>query len=117
MMKNTPYFLIVLLLLTGSVASAQVIAVHDPNATDAFRARPDTIRAMVNCGITNLIGTNSLRDAWRSIVSGQETIGIKVFSTPGPNSGTRSSVVAAVIEGLIAGGIAPKRIVTNTGLL
>jgi hypothetical protein len=99
-------------LFPGSqIKTAQVIAVHDPNATDAFRARPDTIRAMVNCGITNLIGTNSLRDAWRSIVSGQETIGIKVFSTPGPNSGTRSSVVAAVIEGLIAGGIAPKRIV------
>src|SRR2546423_538033 len=66
---------------------------------------------MVNCGITNLTGTKSIRDAWRTIVSTQEIVGIKVFSTPGPNSGTRSAIVAAVIEGLLAEGVPTKHII------
>jgi len=85
--------------------------VHDATAVDAFRPRPDKIRAMVNCGITNLAGTKTVGDAWRTIVSTQDVVGIKVFSTPGPNSGTRPSVVAGVVEGLLASGVPAKHII------
>jgi len=94
-----------------SAARARVVIVEDPRAIDAFRARPDHIREMVTEGITNLTRTLSVPEAWRTIVSTQDVVGIKVFSAPGANSGTRPAVVAAVVEGLLAAGIPPKHIV------
>jgi uncharacterized protein (DUF362 family) len=90
---------------------ARVVIVADSQATDAFRPRPDHIRAMVIEGITNLTRTASVPLAWQTIVSTQDVVGIKVFSTPGANSGTRPAVVAAVVEGLLAAGVPPKHIV------
>ncbi len=66
---------------------------------------------MVNRAITNLTRTTNVPDAWRSLVATQEVVGIKVFSAPGPNSGTRPAVVAAVVEGLLAAGLPPKHII------
>jgi uncharacterized Fe-S center protein len=66
---------------------------------------------MVNRAITNLTERATVAEAWRSLVSSQDVIGIKVFSPPGPNSGTRPAVVAAVVEGLLAAGIPPRHIV------
>ena len=37
--------------------------------------------------------------ACRSLVSTQDVVGIKVYSAPGPNSGTRAAVVAAADRG------------------
>jgi uncharacterized protein (DUF362 family) len=90
---------------------ARVVIVEDAQAIDAFRTRQEPIREMVSEGITNLTGTGSVPEAWRTIVSTQDVVGIKVFSTPGANSGTRPAVVAAVVEGLLAAGVTPKHIV------
>src|ERR1041385_6505968 len=90
---------------------ARVVIIQDSRATDAFRPRPDRIHEMVSEGITNLTRTTSVSEAWRTIVSTQDVVGIKVFSAPGANSGTRPAVVAAVVEGLLAAGVAPKHIV------
>src|SRR5690606_6721030 len=49
--------------------------------------------------------------AWLSLVSTQDTVGIKVFSDPGPNSGTRRAVVAAVVQGLLAAGLKTNQII------
>jgi len=94
-----------------STPRARVVIIQDSRATDAFRPRPDRIREMVSEGITNLTKTSSVPDAWRAIVSTQDVVGIKVFSAPGANSGTRPAVVAAVVEGLLAAGVTPKHIV------
>jgi len=106
-------------LLSGDTGpSARVLVVKDPQATDAFTTRPEIIRAMVNRGVTALSGKATVGEAWRGILSTQavanlarEVVGIKVYSLPGPNSGTRPAVVAAVIEGLLAAGLAPQNIV------
>lgn len=90
---------------------ARVVVVEDPGATDAFRPQREPIRRMVNCGITNLTGKSTAAEAWRALVSTQDVVGIKVYSIPGPNSGTRPAVVAAVVEGLLAAGLPPKQIV------
>lgn len=66
---------------------------------------------MVAAGLTNLTGTASVPAAWRTLVSTQDVVGIKVFSAPGPNSGTRPAVVAAAIEGLLSAGLPAKHIV------
>lgn len=81
---------------------ALVVAVRDPEATQAFEARGDRVRAMVDRAITNLTGKPSVEAAWLSLVRTQDVVGIKVYSLPGPTVGTRPSVAAAVVEGLLA---------------
>jgi hypothetical protein len=90
---------------------ARVVTVQQADALEAFRPRPAVIRAMVDRGITNLTGKTSLVAAWRSLVSTQDVVGIKVYCSPGANSGTRPDVVAAVVEGLLAAGLPPKHII------
>jgi hypothetical protein len=90
---------------------ASVTVTHDPEATDAFRPNPEKVRVMVNRAITNLTHKATVPDAWRSLVATQDIIGIKVFSAPGPNSGTRAAVAAAVVEGLLAAGLPPRQII------
>lgn len=91
--------------------SAQVVIVHDPEATRDFATRADHVQAMVARALTNLTGKTTSAEAWRSLVSTQDLVGIKVFSEPGPYSGTRPAVAGAVVEGLIAAGLPPDRIV------
>jgi len=95
----------------STTARARVVIVQDPEATDAFLPREDHIRAMVAHGITTLTGKSSASEAWLSLISTQDTVGIKVFSEPGPNSGTRPAVVRAVIQELLAAGLTPKQII------
>lgn len=90
---------------TSPVAKSRVVIVHDNAATEAFKPDPDRVRAMVKAGITNLTSKPNVAEAWRSIVSPKDVTGIKVFSTPGQDAGTRPAVVAAVIEGLLGAGI------------
>jgi hypothetical protein len=94
-----------------ALAPAKVVTVYDPEATDAFRPRPDKIRQMVERALTNLTAKPTLREAWRSLVSTQDVVGIKIYSLPGPNSGTRPPVVAAVVEGILAAGVPPKNVI------
>ncbi|MEO5802353.1 MAG: DUF362 domain-containing protein [Verrucomicrobiota bacterium] len=91
--------------------SARVVIANDPKATIAFQAQPEKVRALVNRGLLQFAEKTNLASAWQSLISTNDIVGIKVYSTPGANSGTRPSVVAAVIEGLLAAGILPKRIV------
>jgi uncharacterized protein DUF362 len=90
---------------------ARVVIVQDPEALDAFKPRPDKVRAMVGRALTNLTSKPSLPEAWHSLVSTQDVVGLKVFSLPGPNSGTRPVVVGAVIEGLLQAGLPSNHII------
>ena len=95
----------------GRAPRARVVIVQDARATTAFQARPEVVAGMVRRGITNITGKASATAAWRSLVSTQDVVGIKVFSSPGPNSGTRPAVVAAIIQELIAAGLPAKNII------
>lgn len=90
---------------------ARVVVVHDPDATEAFDARPEKIPPMVDKGLTLLTGKPTQVEAWRSLVSTNDVVGIKVHSQPGARSGTRPSVVAALVQGLIAAGVPSTNIV------
>jgi hypothetical protein len=90
---------------------ARVVTVQDAGATESFQPQLEKIRTLVNRGITNLTYTGAPVEAWRSLLSTQDVVGIKVYSVPGPNSGTRPMVVAAVVEGLLAAGLPARNIV------
>src|SRR5437762_1182835 len=71
------------LTLRPGESTSRVVIVEDPEATDAFRPRPDHIREMMTRGLTNLTRTASVPLAWRSLISTQDIVAIKVFSAPG----------------------------------
>jgi len=95
----------------GAIPRTRVAIVADPGATAAFRPQVEVVRNLVNRGITNITGKASSSDAWLSLVNTRDVVGIKVFSSPGPNSGTRPAVVAAVVEELLTAGLPPTNIV------
>ncbi len=85
--------------------TAKVVIVHNAAAIDAFLPRPRVVQAMVDQAVTTVTHQPTVAQAWLSLVSSKDVVGLKVYSLPGPNSGTRPAVVAAVIEGLLSAGV------------
>jgi hypothetical protein len=50
-------------------------------------------------------------NAWRSLVTTNDIVGIKVFAAPGPVCGTRPAVAAAIVRGLFAAGLRPDQVI------
>lgn len=92
-------------------AHARVVIVKDPEALDTFNARPDRVEAMVARGLTHLTGRATVAEAWRALLSTNDTVGIKVRSAPGPLSGTRPAVVEAIVKGLLDAGVPAQRLI------
>ena len=97
--------------ITSPGPRAQVVSVHNPLATVAFKPAPDVVDAMMDQAITNLTGQSSVGTAWASLAGTNETYGIKVFTAPGSSTGTRPAVVAAVVRGLLAAGVPTNHII------
>jgi hypothetical protein len=97
--------------LRSTNTQARVVTVEDPEATSDFQPDNARVQTMVNRGITNLTGIPAPAEAWRSLISTQDVVGIKVFSAAGSISGTRPAVVAAVIHGLLDAGVPPEHII------
>ncbi|MGD1085444.1 MAG: DUF362 domain-containing protein [Verrucomicrobiota bacterium] len=95
----------------GLAARAKVVVVQDPRATAAFEPQPSVVQDMMTRGILKFTGKENVVEAWRAIVSTQDVVGIKVYSLPGPASGTRPAVVIAVIKGLLATGLPSSNII------
>jgi hypothetical protein len=89
----------------------RVLIVEDADATRAFVPQPTPVREMVQAGLTRFTGLDTTRAAWLSLVSTQDTVGLKVHSAPGAASGTRAAVVGAVIETLLEAGLPASQIV------
>lgn len=99
------------LLGDNSKPAARVVIVHDAGATESFEPRPERVSAMVHRGLATLTGKVPPAAAWRSLISTQDIVGIKVCSSSGASSGTRVVVVAAIVEGLLEARIPPKHII------
>jgi hypothetical protein len=97
--------------LTAPPPKTRVVIAEDPRAVIAFVPQQNVVQDMVNGGILKLTGKPDLKQAWLSIVSPKDVVGIKVYSEPGPNSGTRPAVVGAVVEGLLEAGLPPSHII------
>jgi hypothetical protein len=99
------------LLPDSSSPSARVIIAHDPQATEAFKPDAVHIKAMLERALCTLTAETTTTAAWRKFVSTQDIVGIKVFTSPGPTTGTRPEVVAGLIETLVSSGVTPSNIV------
>jgi len=90
---------------------SRVVIVRNQNAVFDFQPDAAIVQDMVNRGLTNFTGRAAIAEAWRSLVSTQDVVGIKVCAEPGEISGTRPAVAAAVIRGLLDAGVPADHIV------
>jgi hypothetical protein len=92
-------------------ATARVVIVEAANATSDFQPGAAPVQALLDRGLVTFTGQATVAAAWRSLVSTQDVIGIKVFSAAGLLSGTRPAVASAVIHGLLDAGVPREHIV------
>ncbi|MGA2246741.1 MAG: hypothetical protein ABSH48_17250 [Verrucomicrobiota bacterium] len=92
-------------------ASARVVVVQGTRLLNAFLPDAERVAAAFNRGLTYFTAQTSVTAAWRTLVSTNDTVGIKVFSTPGPVAGTRPAVVAAIVRGLLTAGLPADHII------
>jgi Domain of unknown function (DUF362) len=97
--------------LRGTNASARVVIVENPNATFDLQPDESAVQTMMDRGVENFTGQSTTTKAWRSLVSTQDVVGIKVYSNAGPMSGTRPAVVAAIVHGLLDAGLPKQNII------
>ena len=84
----------------------------DTNAIGPARSiQPRVVRRMVDSLICHVTGTYSVAAAWRSLVSPEDKVGIKVSAAGRSVSGTNPEVVEAIVEGLAESGVPAKNIV------
>lgn len=95
----------------GPPARSRVVEVQDAQATLAFEPQPAIVQDMVNRAMLKLTGKEDVVQAWRTVVSTQDVVGLKVYCAPGPTSGTRPAVVSAVVRGLLAAGVPPHNLI------
>jgi hypothetical protein len=91
--------------------SSQVVIVHDPHATIAFAPQEGPVEAMFKLGFLQATRKPTVKEAWLSLVTTQDVVGIKVYSAPGGISGTRPVVATAVVRSLLEAGLPPNHIV------
>lgn len=92
-------------------AASRVVEVDGHNLLSSYLADDDRVAAAFNLGLLALTRQSSVSNAWLSLVQTNDTVGIKVFSVPGPLSGTRPATVAAIVRGLLAAGLPPSHII------
>ena len=97
--------------LRSTNTPSRVVIVEDTNAVNNFQPDAARVGAMIPRGVTRLTGNATAAGAWRSLVSTQDVVGIKVYSEAGEISGTRPAVVAAVVHGLLDAGMPTNHII------
>lgn len=88
-----------------------IVVVHDPQATRNLQPQADRVNLMVERAMTEFTTAATPEAAWRTMVDSNDVVAIKVFSTPGPSTGTRIAVVAAVVQGLLSAGVVSTNII------
>ena len=92
-------------------SSAHIVVVKDDNLLNAFLPDEARVDAAFDRGLKSFTSQTTVSNAWRTLVATNDVVGIKVFSEPGPVSGTRSAVVEAIVNGLIDTGLPKQNII------
>ncbi len=93
-------------------AKSQVFVATSARALDVARNPNDAVvQQMVDAVVMAATGKKSVREAWQSLVTPEDTVGIKVAAAPGALAGTHPAVVRAVARGLQSAGVPADRIV------
>ena len=96
--------------LHATNSSVRLVVAQGEGLLHAYQPDEARVEAVFNRGLTCFTRQTTVSNAWLSLLSARDRVGIKVFSTPGPVAGTRPAVVAAIVHGLLAAGLPPGQI-------
>lgn len=88
-----------------------VFKARDADAVRAYKTNPAVVRSMVNRLVLAVTGKPDIAQAWRSLVSPNDNIGIKISAAGGELFTTHHDVVDAIVDGLAAAGHARDTII------
>ena len=97
--------------LHATNSAARVVVIRGENLLDAYLPADDRVESVFNRGLNHFAQTTNIAETWHRFIATNDTVGIKVFSAPGPLNGTRPAVVAAIVRGLLTAGLPPEHIV------
>lgn len=89
----------------------RVIEVFNEAVISGRQVLQPEVSNMVERGMLELTGAESLADAWRAFVTPDDVVGIKVNTLSGPGCSTRWEVVRAIIDGLKLAGVGEGNII------
>lgn len=90
--------------------TGQVWEIRDPRVVTGQNVSPSILQPMVDKLLLETTGTNSLTQAWNSLVEPGQVVGIKIAANSAPLISTRPELVSAVIDSMLRGGIKPGQI-------
>jgi uncharacterized protein (DUF362 family) len=91
---------------------SRVVLVREGSAMGSDgRIDGKTVRKMVDLAVARLVGKKSPEDAWKSLFSPNDIVGIKINCLFGPGIYTSPEVVDAIINGLISAGVPEEQII------
>jgi uncharacterized protein (DUF362 family) len=105
-------FLLAVSLPATAQDAGKVYYALDTNAIGPARSiQARVVRRMVDSLICRVTGTHSVTAAWRSLLSPEDKVGIKVSAAGRSVSGTNPEVVDAIVDGLTEAGLPAKSII------
>lgn len=93
------------------VKKGRVVSVKSNGIMQSGKLEPDVVRKMVNEGMFALTGKKKTADAWRTLFTPDDVVGIKINPLGGVKLTTKPEVVNAIIAGLIAAGVKENNII------
>jgi uncharacterized protein (DUF362 family) len=89
----------------------RVIAIEHPGCIASGAYQAETIRQMVQRGMTELTKVPSWQDAWRTLFEKGDVVGIKVSPVGGRTLCSDASVLHAIVEGLNQAGVSNQNVI------
>ena len=85
----------------------QAVRVQSDKAVDTSANKIDTptVRTMLAKGMCELTGASHDQDAWRSFISPQDVVGIKVNCSGAPEINSSPELILAIVESILAAGV------------
>jgi Domain of unknown function (DUF362) len=89
----------------------RVIAIEHIGSIVAGKYQPNTIRQMMERGVTELTGAPAWQDAWRTMFEKGDVVGIKMSPVGGPDLCSDASVLHSILDGLNQAGVSNQNII------
>ena len=89
----------------------RINVIRDDASAIRWKIDKQRVDGMVEAGLLQATGSENPTAGWLSLVSPEDTVGIKVNAGPGQISGTRREVADTVVRGLLKAGIPSKQII------
>lgn len=90
---------------------ARVVVAQGDHLLQAFLPDEAQLAPVFERGLTNLTHTTTASAAWLTLIKTNDVVGIKVFSEPGPLTGTHPGLVAVLVRSLLTAGFSTNQIV------